>query len=166
MLRLQPRASVLLARQRKPIGAGCPQYQCDRCPRLLSLAAGAKHKLKPSALPPDYNAEHLATRGQLPNRKLQMLLLVQRWTRESRLQRGRKTGLPLDMGLVDPDCSAYGSQVCAARRGQDRSERAYKGHGRVAAGGRPKRIDECHHLNPVASVGIEHATEQPARARR
>src|SRR5215469_11205905 len=58
MLRLQPRANVLLGRPRKPIGAGRPQYQCGRCPRLLSLAAGARHKLKPSAVPPDYNAEH------------------------------------------------------------------------------------------------------------
>src|ERR1700675_469403 len=82
------------------------------------------------------------------------------------LRRGRIAAPPLDMGSAPLDYSAYASQMCASWQLQDRSEPRYKGYSRASGRGRPKHIDECRRLNPVASVGIEDATQQPARDRR
>src|ERR1700730_11822935 len=82
------------------------------------------------------------------------------------LQRGRIAAPPLDTGSAPLDYSVYASQTCASWQVQDRSEPRYKGYSRAAARGRPKHIDECRRLNPVAFVGIENATEQTGRDRR
>src|ERR1700730_17931230 len=76
------------------------------------------------------------------------------------LRRGRIAAPPLDMGSARSDYSAYASQRCESWQVQVRSEPRYKGYSRAAALGRPKHIDECRRLNPVAFVGIENATEQ------
>src|SRR5260370_7014147 len=82
------------------------------------------------------------------------------------LRRGRIAAPLLDMGSAPLDYSAYASQMCASRQVPGRSEPRYKGYSRAAARGRPKHIDECRRLNPVAFVGIENATEQTGRDRR
>src|ERR1700692_2527444 len=165
MPRLQPYASAVRARRKTPTTEARRQYRCDRCPPLQSPAVGSTHKPEPSALPAHYYARHRAKRERSPSRKIQMLLSAPRQTRESLLRRGKKAKRPLDMGSVDPGGSVYGSRVCATRRGQDRWARPYKGYSRVAARAHPKRIDECHHLNPAASAEMQDATPQPGRAR-
>src|SRR6267378_7828305 len=82
------------------------------------------------------------------------------------LRRGRIAAPPLDRGSAPLDYSAYGSQMCASCQVQGRSEPLYKGYSRAVVCGRPKDIDECRRLNPVAFVGIENATEQTGRGRR
>src|SRR6202035_2977548 len=74
MTGLQRHASVSKARLRTPTAAARRQYRRDRCPPPQSLAVGARHKPKPSALPAGYNVRHRATQTRLLNRKLQMLL--------------------------------------------------------------------------------------------
>src|ERR1700680_4865174 len=157
---LQRHASVSKARLQTPTAAARRQYRCDRCPPLRSPEVGARHTPEPSALPAGYNARHRATQTQSPNRKLQMLLSARMLTRESMLRRGRIAAPPLDMGSAPLDYSAYASQMCASWQVQGRSEPRYKGYSRAAARGRPKHIDECRRLNPVAFVGIENAIEQ------
>src|SRR5882762_11580807 len=163
---LQPHASGAPARRRTPTGAARRRYRRDRCPPPQSLAAGARHKPEPSALPAGYNARHRATQTQSPNRKLQTLLSARMYTRESMLRRGRIAAPPLDMGLAPLDYSACASQMCASWQVPGLLEPRYKGYSRAAARGRPKHIDECRRLNPVAFVGIENATEQTGRDRR
>src|SRR5260370_15757197 len=82
------------------------------------------------------------------------------------LQRGRISAPPLDMGSAPLGYSAYASQMCASWQVPGRSEPRYKGYSRAAARGRPKHIDECRRLNPMAFVGIENATGQTGRDRR
>src|SRR5207248_7950034 len=53
------------------------QYQCDRFPRPQWPTMGSRRTPEPGALLGGDNARHLATREQLTNRKLQMLLSVQ-----------------------------------------------------------------------------------------
>src|SRR5260370_21215054 len=163
---LQRHASASPARRRIPTGAARRRYRRDRCPPPQSLAVGAKHKTEPSDLPAGYNARHRATQTQSPNRKVRMLLSARTWTRESKLRRGRIAAPLLDMGSAPLDYSAYASQMYASWQVRGRSEPRYKGYSRAAARGRPKHIDECRRLNPVAFVGIENATEQTGRDRR
>src|SRR6266404_5419009 len=163
---LQPHASGAPARRRIPTGAARRRYRRDRCPPPQSLTVGARHKPEPSALPAGYNARHRATQTQSPNRKLQMLLSGRMQTRESMLRRGRIAAPPLDMDSAPLDYSAYASQMCASWQVQNRSEPRHKGYSRAAACDRPKHIDECRRLDPVAFAGIENATEQTGRDRR
>src|SRR5258708_35416615 len=93
-----------------------------------------------------------------------MLLSVQRWTPESRLLRGKKAALLLDMGSVDPGCSSCGFPEYAAPQRQDRWERQYRGCSRASAGGRPKHIDGYHHRRPRATEEIQWATQPAGRA--
>src|SRR5207245_9956669 len=82
------------------------------------------------------------------------------------LRRGRIAAPPLDRGSAPPDYSAYASPMCASRQVPGRSEPRYKGYSRAAVRGRPKHIDECRRLDPVAFAGIENATEQTGRDQR
>src|SRR5579864_3743499 len=166
MLRPQLYASGATARRRTSITAMRPRYRCDRCPRLPSPAAGARHTPEPNALPVDYDARYRATRGRSRNHKLQMLLSRQRQTHESRSPRGKIAARLLDMGSVRPGCSECGSRVCATRSTRDHWGPQYRGYNRAVAPGHPKHIDECHHLYRVALVKIEDATVPPTRARR
>src|SRR6267142_1445548 len=163
---LRRHASASRARPRRPRAVERRQYRRDRCPPPQSLAVGARHKPEPSALPAGYNARHRATQTQSPNRKLQMLLSARMSTRESMLRRGRIAAPPLDMGSAPLDYSAYASQMCAGWQVPRRSEPRYMGYSRAAARGRPKHIDECRRLKPMAFVGIENATEQTGQDRR
>src|SRR6266852_1470517 len=154
---LQPHASGAPMRRRIPTGAARQECRCDHCPPRPLPAAGSKHKPEPSALPAESNARRRATQTQSPNRKVRMLLSARTWTRESMLRRGRIAAPLLDMGSAPLDYSAYASQMCASWQVPGRSEPRYKGYSRAAARGRPKHIDECRRLNPVAFVGIEMA---------
>src|SRR5262249_6192784 len=102
MTALQPYATDGQAQRKTPTAAGRQQCRCDRSRLRPSQAVDARHKPKPSAYLPGCDARCRATREQLRNRKTQMLLSVQRWTHESRLQRGRKAQRPRDMGSADP----------------------------------------------------------------
>src|SRR6202035_649072 len=161
MPRLQPYASAVRARRKRPTTEARRQYRCDRCPPLQSPAVGSTQIPEPSALLAHYYARHRAKRERSPNRKIQMLLSAPSQTHESRLRREKKAQHPLDMGSVDPGGSASGSRMCATQRPQDRWARPYKGYSRVAARDHPKGIGECHHRNPAASVEMQHATKQP-----
>src|SRR5438105_541081 len=105
--RPQSPAIGALARRRTPATIARQQCQCAHFPPPQWPTTGSRRTPEPGALPV-YHAEDRATRRQLRTRKPQMLLSVQRWTPESRLLRGKKAALLLDMGSVDPGCSSCG----------------------------------------------------------
>src|SRR6202022_1418494 len=105
--RPQSPAIGALAQRRTPATIARQQCQCDRFPPPQWPTMGSRRTPEPSALPA-YDAEDRATPKQLRTRKPQMLLSVQRWTPESRLLRGKKAALLLDMGSVDPGFSSCG----------------------------------------------------------
>src|SRR6267142_1163860 len=107
-------AIVALTQRRTAPTIARQQCQRDRFPPPQWPTMGSRRTPEPGALPAGYNARHRATRKQLRTRKPQMLLSVQRWTPESRLLRGKKAGLLLDMGSVDPGCSSCGFPEYAA----------------------------------------------------
>src|ERR1700693_1644169 len=74
----QPGASDAPARRRTPTAAVRRQYRCDHCPLHPPPAVGSRHKPEPSALLAHYNTIYRAKLERSPNRKLQMLLSVQR----------------------------------------------------------------------------------------
>src|SRR6516164_2969992 len=164
MPRLQRHANISQARPLTPRAAARREYRRDRCLPPPLPAGGAKRKPKPSALRAGCPARHRAAQTQSRYRKLQRLLSVQVWTRESRLRRGRIAALPPDRDSAPPDYSAYAFRVCASWQGPGRPEREDKGYSRGAARGHPTRTDERHHLNPVGPAEKEHAIEQPIRA--
>src|SRR5208282_32083 len=71
---LQAYASAVPAQRKTPTAAARLQYQCGRCPPLLSPAVGSRHMPEPSVLLAHYDTIYRAKREQSQNRKLQMLL--------------------------------------------------------------------------------------------
>ncbi len=120
--RPQSPAIGVLAQRRTPATIARQQYQCDRFLRPQWPIMDSRRTPEPGALPAEYNARHRATGKQLRTRKRQMLLSVQTWTPESRLRRGKKAVLLLDMGSVNPDCSRFGSPEYEVPSWQDRWE--------------------------------------------